>query len=230
MKTLLITVVFIAFSLPPFAEAFQTDPSSENSITIQSFAEVHIPADLILFHVNITQYRSEAREAFREHKKQEEFLTSLLIDEGVEEKHITANPISISTTRRHNEGTGYETRQQVRIQLDDVTQFESMQMVLIENGFVNFSGNFSASDFSAAQDEALKKAVTEARRKADLLADAAGLEVLEVMHIEYGSRGDYSPGLRDVSMAFEAGSGSLLQFEHTIPVRENVRIVYRTGN
>ncbi|MCC5940460.1 MAG: SIMPL domain-containing protein [Balneolaceae bacterium] len=202
---------------------------SGNTITIQASGEVQVTADLILFNVNITQFNAEAREAFLEHKKQEAYLTSLLLEEGIEERYISANPINISSVRRSNNLTGYETRQQVQITLHDISQFESMQIALIENGFGVFTGNFSSSDLKNAQTEALKKAVEEARNKATILADAAGLRITGVQNIEYGIGGGYSPGLRGVSMALEMdSSGSLLQFEHKIPVSETVKIVYKT--
>ena len=202
---------------------------SDNSITVQASGEVNVTADLILFNVNITEFNTDAREAFTEHKRQEAFLTSLLINEGIEERYISANPVNISSVRRGNNVSGYETRQQVQIVLHDVTQFESMQVALIENGFVAFTGNFSSSKIDEAQKEALKKAVIEARNKAELLAEAAGLRITDVNNIQYGVSGSYSPGLRGVSMAMEMdSSGSLLQFERTIPVRETVSIIFRT--
>lgn len=205
--------------------------ASDNTITIQATGEVNVTADMILFNINITEFNTDAREAFTEHKRQEVYLTSLLIEEGVEERHISANPVNISSVRRGNNVSGFETRQQVQIVLHDVSQFEAMQVALIENGFGSFTGNFSSSKIDEAQKEALRNAVEEARNKAELLADAAGLRITDVKNIQYGVSGGYSPGLRGVSMAMEMdSSGSLLQFERTIPVRETVNIIFRTEN
>lgn len=201
-----------------------------NTITVQASGEVQVTADLIIFNVNITQFNAEAREAFREHKTQEAYLSSLLIEEGIEERNISANPINISAVRRSNTVSGYETRQQVQITLYDISQFESMQIALIENGFGVFTGNFSSSEIESAQTEAMRKAVEEAQQKAAILAEAAGLRIIEVSTIEYGTGSGYTPSLRGVSMSLEMdSSGSLLQFEHKIPVRESVKIVFKTA-
>jgi uncharacterized protein len=217
-------VLLLFFGFDKHAMAFQnTGPT----ISVETSGETEVVADLVYFHVNITRFDKDAREAFQRHKEQEEFLTSLLKEEEIEERYISANPVSISSTRRQQEGSGFETRQQVTIRLDDVTRFENMQIALIENGFVNFSGNFSSTKIPEAKDEALARAVQEASRQADILAEAAGIQVGGILSVEYGSASDPSPRLRGVSMAFEADTGSLLQFERTLPVRENVRVVFR---
>jgi len=226
--------LFFAFSVAMSLLAFLNLPAQPNPdqsrITVDATGEVLVPADRIHFRVNITQFKQDAREAFQLHKEQERYLTELLLDEGIEDSNITANPISISHVRRYSntEQSGYETQQQVMIVMDDVTQFESMQIKLIENGFTNFSGSFSADNLDDASDDALRNAVVEARRKADLLAEAAGKEITDVVTINYHSNRSYASRSSNMEMvAYDAGSGSLLQFERTIPVRENVSMQFR---
>ncbi len=228
MNNKIITALLAVFLFAAFTPATNAYKQT-GTITVEAGGETEVTADLIYFHVNITQFDKDAREAFTRHKDQENYLTSRLIEEGIDERHIFANPISISGTRRQQEGSGFETRQQVTIRLDDVTRFESMQIALIENGFVNFSGNFSSTRFEEARDEALSRAVKEAERQARILADAAGKQIVSVLSIEYGSSYEPYPRLRSASMAFEADSGSLLQFERTLPVKENVKVVFELG-
>jgi uncharacterized protein YggE len=202
----------------------------ESRITVDATGEVFVTADLIRFQVNITQFNKDAREAFQIHKEQEQYLTKLLLEEGVADSNITANPISISHIRRYENTaeSGYETQQQVLIVLEDVTQFESMQIKLIENGFTNFSGSFSAKNIAEASDEALHNTVMEARRKAELLAEAAGKEISDVITINYHSSRPYASRSGNMEMAaYDAVGGSLLQFERTIPVRENISMQFK---
>ncbi|TVR15394.1 MAG: DUF541 domain-containing protein [Balneolaceae bacterium] len=223
MNKPLVTLFIILMMFPSLLSA------TDNTITIQATGEVNVTADMILFNVNITQFNTDAREAFAEHKRQEAYLTSLLIEEGIDERYISANPVNISSVRRGNSVSGFETRQQVQIVLLDVTQFELMQVSMIEHGFGAFTGNFTSSKSDTAQKKALKKAVDEARNKAILLADAAGLKITGVKSIQYGSTDGFTPRLRGVSMAMELdSSGSLLQFERTIPVRESITIIFGT--
>lgn len=231
MKNVLICLainfaVLCAISINASAQSAADD----SQITVSATGEAYVTADLIQFRVNITQFNQDARQAFENHKEQESFLTELLLEEGVADSNITANPISISYINRYNNTgeRGYETQQHIMIVLDDVSQFESMQIKLIENGFTNFSGSFTAKNLADASDEALRSAVEEARRKAELLADAAGKEITDVITINYHSNRPYAARSSRMEMAaFDAGNGSMLQFERTIPVQENVSVVFR---
>lgn len=221
-SSILLFTTFMNLSAQPAAD--------DARITVDATGEVLVPTDRIHFQVNITQFKQDAREAFQLHKEQERYLTELLLEEGIEDINITANPISINHVRRYGntEQSGYETQQQVMIVLADVDQFETMQIKLIEHGFTNFSGSFSAENLDDASDEALQKAVEEARRKAELLAEAAGKEIADVVTINYHTSRPYASRSGNIEMAaYDAGSGSLLQFERTIPVRESVSMQFR---
>lgn len=227
--TIYLTIAFTLF-LSTIIDASAQSTATDSQISVSATGEAHVTADLIQFRVNITQFNKDAREAFVIHKEQETFLTELLLEEGVADSNITANPISISHMRRYENTSesGYETQQEILIVLEDVTQFESMQIKLIENGFTNFSGSFSAKNLDQASDIALQNAVGEARRKAELLAEAAGKEIVDVITINYHTNRPYAARSSNMEMAaFDASSGSMLQFERTIPVQENVSIQFR---
>ncbi len=198
---------------------------SANTITIDATGEVFAPADEIIFNITINRFDEEASQAFRSHKNLERLLTELIIEQNIDEEYINAYPISISP-RRHSQNQGFETRQNVSIRLQDLDQFESMQLTLIENGFDNFSANFSTSEAEQARNEALEKAVENARDKAMTLARASGMELGSVYNIEYTS----SSGVvrRDMAlMSAESYSGSLIQMQRTIPISESVRVRFK---
>lgn len=198
---------------------------SSNSITIDATGEVFAPADEIIFNITINRIDEEASQAFANHKKLEQVLTELINEQNIDEEYVNAYPISISP-RRHNQDPGFETRQNVSIRLQDLDQFESMQLTLIENGFDNFSASFSTSEVESAREEALVKAVENARDKAATLARAAGVELGSVYNIEYTS----SSGVMRREMAMmsaDSYSGSLIQMQRTIPISESVRVHFK---
>lgn len=199
--------------------------TASNLITIDATGEVFAPADEIIFNITINRFDEEARKAFENHKNLEQFLTELIIEENIDEEYINAYPISISP-RRHSQNTGFETRQSVSIRLQDLDQFESMQITLIENGFDNFSANFSTSAAEEARIEALEKAVENARNKAQILAQASDMKLGGVHNIDYTS----SSGIarRDMAMmSAESYSGSLIVMQRTIPISESVRVQFK---
>lgn len=226
MKKLILYTGYVpVFCVLLFLLPLQTS-AQFTEISVSGIGEVELEADLLLFHVTITQFHNSAQTAFERHKDQESYLSQLLIRENIAEQHIHANPITISPMRRQQEGTGFETRQSISIRIDHVKQFESMQIALIENGFVNFSGNFIASRQTEGADEALVLAVQDATKKAEILAHSAGMELIGMKRIEYGARGDVSPRAANAMFAMEVNDGSMLQFRQTITVRERVHIVF----
>lgn len=198
-------------------------------ISVDATGEVTIPADIIQFNIQLTQYSESAREAFREHKKLEEFLTDLLLKEGISSDDIKTEPVSIRSRTRGEQQHGFQTNQSVTLKLQDTEQFEDMQLVLIENNFDNFSGQFSSTKIADAEDEALNKAVSEAKREAGILAKAAGVRLGGIQAIHY-SGSDVPYRAAKMEMSYDGSSGSLLQFEQTIPVQKNVQVVFKLAN
>lgn len=227
---LIVTFCLIFFASSIDLTAQSTDNGSR--ISVDAIGEVRVPADIIQFRINITRFNKDAREAFEEHKELESFLTNLLLEEDIDDESINAEPISIHPRRQaprspgQEEIQGFETRQQVSIELDDVTRFEAMQLTLIENNFDNFSGTFGSTQIEKAKDEAIAKAVQEARRKAEILADAAGYQVGDVISIRFASSSPEPMPAYRMEMAYDSSGGSLLQFEKTIPVREHVHVEF----
>ena len=197
-----------------------------NHIEIEATATVHVSADLVKFRVTITQFSKNAKEAFQLHKEQEAFLTELLLEEQITDSNITANPISISNARNPAREEGFETRQTVYIQLDDVNQFESMQLTLIENEFTNFSGSFASTEGAGAADEALKKAMEKVGYKAELIAESIEKEIYSIYKVVTGREGNVSPRRSESLVAYDISAGSLLQFERSIPVQQSVIVYY----
>ncbi len=195
--------------------------SSPGTLTIDATGEVQAPANRILFQIHISRFHEEASTAFEEHKKLEQFLTQLILDQNIPEEQIDANPINISP-RRHSNQQGFETRQSVLLRLDEISGFEKMQIILIENGFDNFSANFGTSEEKSAREDALKDAISNARHKAGILASSAGRMLGKIDQIEYTT----TSGIirMEARMAMDSSDDSLLQFQKTVTVRENVRV------
>ena len=232
MNTILIPLLLLATACTSSAQAIE-QPGSEQYlefIVIDATGTAVASADRITFHITLNRFHEEAEIAFSQHKDLERYLTDLLLEKGIDDERIQANPVSISP-RRYSNDQGYETRQRVSVELEDIAEFEQMQVDLIENGFDNFSGSFGSSEENSAREEAIKNAVREAQRKAGILAEAAGRNLGGVVRIEHTSTG--SPVYResaDLAMSAMQGDGGMLQFQTTIPVRENVRITFRLSN
>lgn len=233
MKNLLfVSMMVLAAACSTSAQSVlpQNLGAGESKIVIDATGMATAAADRITFQINLSRFHENAQTAFSRHKELERYLTDLLLEKGIDDERIQANPVSISP-RRYSEGQGYETRQRVSVELQDINEFEQMQVDLIENGFDNFSGSFGSSEQAEAIEEAIASAVEAAQKKARILAEAAGKQLGGVIGIEHTSTG--GPIYREsgaLAMSAMESDGGMLQFQTTIPVRENVRVIFRLAD
>ncbi len=217
---LLLTIFFIAGT----AQA-----QNENVISINASAEVLVPADQITFHINLNAGAETPQEAYDLHKEREKALVEALKSNDIAEENIDFEPISISKTYNNQypreEGEVHvRTSQSVILKLEDFDTYEEIQIVLIENGFDEFSGNFSSSELDQGRDEALKKALDSAREKADIIAGETGLTITGIKNVTYSyNQGPPRPMMME---ARAKSSDSLMEFDQTVSVSATVSVTY----
>lgn len=218
-------IIFILFSATEaYAKQNQHIPSSP-SVSIQSTGTITIPAEFIRFTVNISVFNKDLNDAFSQHKQQEAFLAELIKQNSFNDGDLIFNPISISATRNPRMEDGFNTRQVIIFSVTDFDLFESVQKTLIENGFTNLNGRFGANQTEEHKNEALLKAMENARAKASIIALSAQKRLGEVISVNYGSGSMQPVAYRD--MAFDAQiAGQLSEFEQTITISENVNVTF----
>ncbi len=112
-----------------------------------------------------------------------------LKNEGVDEADIETANISLYPIRTYtNEGqerlTGYRATNSVRVTVSDAKQVGEILSAAIEAGANNVSGPvWQLSDDAKAVAEALKKAVENARQKAEALASSVGADLGDVVMV-----------------------------------------------
>jgi len=195
------------------------------SVSIQTTGEVTIPADFIRFTVNLNVFSKDLNDAFNQHKEQEAFLAELIKENNFNDGELIFNPISVSATRNPSSGNGFSTRQVVIFSVTDFDLFENVQKKLIENGFTNLNGTFGAQQTEENRNKALKKAMENAKNKAEIIAISAGKKLGDMLSAEYGSDRMQPVAYRE--MSFDAQSmGQLSQFEQTITITESVSVTF----
>lgn len=208
------------------ADARQFQPLNPSpSVSIQSTGAVTIPADFIRFTVNLNVFSKDLNDAFDQHKEQEAFLADLIKENNFNDGELIFNPIGVSASRNPTSGDGFSTRQVVVFSVTDFDLFEDVQRKLIENGFTSLNGNFGANQTEENRDEALKKAMENARNKAQIIAASAGKKLGDVLSVEYGSGRPQPVAYREMSFDMQSG-GQLSQFDQTITISESVSVKF----
>lgn len=177
--------------LPSVLDIRQTQ--EDDTVTVQSRETVMAQPDVA--EVSISVY-SEDPDAARCQQKNEESLNQtleFLKSQGLEEKAIQTSGYSLNPRYRWTEEqgqvlTGYEMTTQITV---SGIPMEKVGDIL--GGSVAAGANsidyvkYMCSDYDAVYQEALKKAVTMAKTKAEAMGEAGGFQVLEVTDIqEYG--------------------------------------------
>lgn len=223
MRTSILTTLLLFLTLSLHAQ------HSPSSIQVNATGQVQVPADMIRFSIQVNAEGSSPQQVYDLHKKREATLVELLREYEIAEEHIRYRPISITSVndnRRQAGDPSVRTSQQVNLTLEDFEVYERIQLGLIESGYDQFNGNFSSTQADSARDEALAKAIEEARRKASLIAREAGVTLGNILEISYG--GATFPSERAMMMSDMAVSESadLMEFSQTVTISSSISIRY----
>ncbi|MBO6620561.1 MAG: SIMPL domain-containing protein [Balneola sp.] len=190
-----------------------------------------IPADLIIFSININAEEKTPQAAFDTHKKREAVLASLLNEFDIKEENINFEPIRINKRTNYNnrqEEVTVSTSQQVSVSFSDFEIYEKIQVSLIENGFDSFNGSFSSSKLEEGKEKALVSAIQKAKERATFIADQSSVKLGEITTINYSEHQvNYPPMAMEADMRrFKSEAPSMMDFAQTVSVTSNISIVF----
>ncbi|MEX0844832.1 MAG: SIMPL domain-containing protein [Balneolaceae bacterium] len=227
--SLTVSLLFFGMSCTTLAQ----QPVSERTITINMSASELLPADLIIFNVNINAEGKTPQEAFELHRERESLLAELLQKLDIKEEDIDYEPVRMNRRQINNRYNNNEreyitsTNQSVSITFNDFSIYEKIQLSLIENGFDSFNGQFSSTKITEGKEKALISAIEAAKERAQLIAETAGVKLGKVSNINFS---DHQIGVPRKANAMEVMSmsadASMMDFSQTVEVRANVNISF----
>ena len=140
-----------------------------------------VPPDLAQVDAGVTSDAKTAREASDANNAAMGKVLLALKGAGIDEKDYQTSRLSLQPQYAPNRQgpspvVGYRASNRVTIKLRDVTKVASVIDTLVAAGANDIGGiNFMVSQASKLLDDARKKAVADARRKAEIYAKAAGV-------------------------------------------------------
>jgi uncharacterized protein YggE len=222
------TFAFIISGINCTTLAQQNNQNSQRTISINMSATELIPADLIIFTININAEGKKPQDAFNIHKKRESVLASLLKEFEMKDEDIKFQPIRINKSVNYNnrqEEIVVQTNQQVSVSFSDFAIYEKIQVTLIENGFDSFNGSFSSTKLEEGKEKALVSAIQSAKERAQFIAKQSGVKLGVITTINYSEHQVTRPmmAMEDASMSYVSKS-SMMDFEQTVSVTSNISI------
>jgi uncharacterized protein YggE len=176
IKYLLLTVVLAC----PLAQAFGQVPGQPPLISVSGSAEVKVAPDEINLRVGVETRGRSLDEAKRENDDAISKSLAFLKGNGVKEKDIQTDFISIDPEYGDSLSrtvVTYVVRRSIQARLAKIDSFESVLTGLLTNGVNTVLGiEFRTSQLRKYRDQARAMAIKAAREKADAMASELGVK------------------------------------------------------
>ncbi len=199
----------------------------QNQIHVAGTATIKAPPDIATVQIGVQTFSEEVEAAVDENNRKSEDIISALRQEGVAEKDIQTSRFNIYPQRDYKNNRpdviiGFQVDNVVSATIRDLDSIGKVLQATIDAGANNINGlNFTLDDPTALRDEARAEAIKDARRRAEIMAEAAGIQVGKVISITETSypgpiiaRADFSEDAIKSAVPIEPG-----ELELTIQVQ-----------
>ncbi len=195
-------------------------------MTVTGEATVAVAPDAAVIRIGVTSQDKTAREASEANAKQMTAVLAAIKDTGIADRDVQTSRLSLQPQYDPNKSgtarlTGFQATNQVTVRIRDIDKLPVFLDRAIAAGANEMSGiEFVITEQSKLLDRARDDAIADARRKAELYAQAAGSKLGPVVSItEEGSATPARP-----MQAMRAGAVPIAPGEQTL--RATVTVSY----
>ena len=193
--------LFLILSLALCASAALAD----QTITVTGSGETLVTADTAVVSLGVSVRKTDALKAQSAANEVIARIREALTGAGFSEEDISTGYINLYTVYNYSDlgeetVSAYNASSTLAVKVTDMTRVGEVIDLAFAAGANTLDGvSFSVSDDAAARAESLKAAVADAKEKAGILAEAAGLGELEIESIQEGSVYSYDSGVNNFS-------------------------------
>lgn len=182
----------------------------------------------------VTNHKDLAQ-AQNENNQKSERLIAAIHSMGIDKNLIQTSGFNIYPQYDYNSGssgilTGYQVRNEITIVVKDINQVGAVLDGAVKAGAnnVNFV-SFEKSNLDGAENEAMLKAITRGREKAQLIATAAQMNLGELVSISEGYNTSFYSNVANIALdsAKGMGGGSVPLSPGELKVTATVTMVYQ---
>lgn len=188
-------------------------PQPPRTISVTGEGKTSAAPDRADIALGVVTDGKTASEALRANSERMTTIIGNLKKAGIPEKDIQTSNFSINPTYEpYRDGNprppkivGYQVSNQVSVVFRDMTKLGQMLDAVVEVGANSIGGlSFSLDAPRPALDEARKKAVADAKARAELLTEAAGVKIVRVLNISESSYAQPYPKAMMMARAAES--------------------------
>jgi hypothetical protein len=186
--------------------------AAEPSLTVTAEATVEATPDIATVSAGVITEAADAGAALTANSTRMTAVVAALRKAGVAERDIQTRQLNLQPRYRYREGlapliTGYQATNEVSVRLRDLARIGPVLDTLVKEGANSIGGpTFSVDKADALLDTARAQAVKAARARADLLAAAAGVEIVRVLAIREGMA--FEPEIRPMMRGMVAADAA----------------------
>lgn len=208
-----------------------TAPESQqiNTVTATGNGKTTATPDEATMNFGVTKRSADAKKALADASASAEKITAAIRKLGVDKKDIQTANVSVYPQQTERDGkpviTGYEASIQVTVKVREIGDLGAIITAANDAGSDTISGpSFSIAEDSPYRDEAIAKAVADARTEAEAMAKAAKKSVGEVLNI---STSNLNVPIYSRDMAYAAGTAKDVPIETgQLEITADVTVVF----
>ena len=189
-------------------------------LSVSGNGTVLVESDLAIVTVGVREASADVLVAQATVNEKIAAIKQALLDAGVQETEINTDSINIYANYDYSDNTevivGYTANNSLSVRTTDIDNVGALIDAAFAAGAHTLDNvQFTVQDDSEAREQALTKAVEDARRKADVLAAAAGMQVTAIESIAesgvytYDSMRNFAQ--MDAAATEGSGAGTLVQ-------------------
>ena len=189
-------------------------------LTVSGSGTVLVESDLAVVTVGVREASTDVLVAQSTVNEKIAAIKQSLLDAGAKESEINTDSINIYANYDYSDNTevivGYTANNTLSVRTTDIDNVGALIDAAFAAGANTLDNvQFTVQDDSEAREQALTEAVEDARRKAEVLAAAAGLQIASIESIAESGVYTYD-SMRNYAMMDEAttesgGAGTLVQ-------------------
>lgn len=218
MKNLILLLIFLFTSIMNYA---QENQKPMPLIHVQGEGKVYATPDQVSIHVSVETKGKNAAEIKKQNdQKMEAAINAIkkfnVPKEDYQTERISLNPQYDYDTKKHS----YYANQSLKILLKDLTKYDGLMEALVDAGINQINGvEFKSSKLAQLQSDARKKAMKDAKLKADDYVLVLGQKVGKAFTINDNSQVYYPQISNNYALAKSAVAESAMPRE-TLAVGE----------
>lgn len=195
-KISLIIVSVMLFGLlaacTPIVESADTD--NTRTMSVSGTGRVTVVPDIANINIGVRTEAEVVTDALDGNTAQANAISQVLQELGIAEEDIQTSNFNIYPSERYDPMTGqvegryFVVENTVSVKVRELSNLGQVLSAVVEAGANNIYGiNFNVEDREAAVAEARQLAIEDAKAKAQAIAEAAGVQLGEIMNINVSS-------------------------------------------